>query len=148
MKLLPLLLSVFLAGTVVDGCAKKKKPATAVQVPADNPPPTVPTPPPQDPNPSTPQDPSSPTPTNPELLPLPPVALDQSGDPIIPRTPVVDAPHVIFNSGATAYYSGTVSSNICQDRNVKAYYKPCDPNGLYCFFTPSCGYFTCTTFSF
>ena len=153
--LLPLFLSVFLVGTVVDGCAtRKKKPAYAVQVPADNPPPTIPTPPPQEPsNPSNPtpppQDPSKPTPTptgtpNPVPSPLPPVPLDRSGTPIIPRTPVVYAPHVIFNSGATAYYRGTVSSDICLDWNVKAYYKPCqtDPNGLYCF-APSCGYFTC-----
>lgn len=168
LKLLPLFLSLFLIGSLVDGCAakKKKKPAS-VEVPPDSPPPAVtpngsPVPPPQEPGTPTttptpkPQDPNNPvptptpiptTPTDPAtgkpLPPLQPVPLDPVGNPIIPRTPIVVVPHVILNNGVVSYYTGRVSSAICQDRNVKAYYVPCPTNnGLYCW-GPKCGYFTC-----
>jgi len=167
LRLLPLFLSLFLIGSVVDGCAakKKKKPAS-VEVPPDSPPPAVtpngsPVPPPQEPGTPTtpepkPQDPNNPVPTptpipttpidpgtgNP-LPPLQPVPLDPVGNPIIPRTPIVVVPHVILNNGVVSYYTGRVSSAICQDPNVKAYYVPCPTNnGLYCW-GPKCGYFTC-----
>ena len=135
-----------------------------MEVPPDSPPPVVtpngsPVPPPQEPGTPTttptpkPQDPNNPVPTptpaptNPGTgnppPPLQPVPLDPVGNPIIPRTPIVPVPHVILNNGTVSYYTGVVSSAICQDPNVKAYYVPCPTdNGLYCW-GPQCGYFTC-----
>jgi hypothetical protein len=98
----------------------------------------------------------TPTPTNPNIPnnpspnPLPPVPLDPRGTPVIPQTPLVMAPHVIFNNGATSYYTGfsTISSAICQDRNVAAYYVPCaNSKALYCWgSTTKCGYYKCVRF--
>lgn len=175
MKLLPLLFIslIVTAYSSNNGCApkKKKKAATNVEVPPDSPIPTVPTPPPQEPpttpkpgepNPvPTPGNPSNPTPTptptppdvpvpgQPNPVPMPnPIPLDPRGTPIIPRTPVVVAPHVIMNTGTVFSYSGgRISSSICQDVNVHAYYVPCANSGLYCF-GPKCGYFVCQRWGF
>ena len=174
MKLLSLLLFALVV-TSTNGCApkKKKKAATNVEVPPDSPIPTVPTPPPQEPpttpkpgepNPGpTPGTPSNPIPTptptptpvpdvpgQPNPVPMPnPIPLDPRGTPIIPRTPVVVVPHVILNTGVVFVYSGVtkLSSSICRDTNINAYYVPCANSGLYCW-APQCGYFVCQRWSF
>lgn len=158
MKLLPLLLLFSLVIVTVsssNGCAPKKKKKTAnVEIPPDSPIPTIPKP--GDPNPipepspipsSTPT-PTTPTPNNP--IPISnPVPLDPRGVPIIPNTPVTTAPHIILKTGIVSVYrGGTLSSEICRDPNIHAYYIPCANSGsLYCW-EPQCGYFVCQRWGF
>lgn len=145
---------------------KKKKPATTplteqpprVLVPGDDNDPTKPQPPPIETPTPEPTPPTSPTPTEapppnvpdqPAPMPMPnPLPTDQRGVPIIPRTPIIASPHVIMNTGTVFVYNGgaNLSSAICRDTNIKAYYVPCN-SGLYCF-APKCGYFVCKRWGF
>lgn len=159
MKLLPLFLSAFMIFNI-QSCAgrKKKNPVPAPTVSPTPPippfPPTPPVPPTETPTPPpfppTPPEPGKPTPTptpTPSNGQLPPVSLDVDGIPIIPQAPITTTAHVIMTDGSVLVYRGWVSSVICFDSRITAYYKPC-PTGLYCWSTPAvsqqqCGYFIC-----
>jgi hypothetical protein len=142
------------------GCKTKKakKPSPVPTVSPTQPPvPPIPPPnpnkpdvPPPNPNkpdvpPPNPNDPTpSPTPTPiPSNGQLPSVQIDANGDPIIPQTPIVSTAHIVMTDGSARIYTGWVSSLICFNSRVVAYYKPCD-TGLYCW-TPAtqCGYILC-----
>ena len=163
MRLLPLFLSIVMIFSV-GSCANRKKKKNPVPAPTVSPippippfPPTppaeTPTPPPFPPTPPTepstptpPTEPSTPTPT-PSNGQLPSVELNGEGIPIIPQAPITTTAHVIMTNGNVMVYRGWISSGICFDSRITAYYKPC-ANGLYCWSTPAtqqqqCGYFIC-----
>jgi hypothetical protein len=157
LKWISLLLTVFVVLGSVEGCAPKKKKKPAGVAPIVNNPPTFPTPsfsPTPEPT-TTPVEPT-PTPTNtvtPSPTPtpsngqLPPVDKDDAGNPIIPTTPIAPTAHTILQTGAVLTYPGIVSSSICRDGQIVAYFKPCSSGGLYCWTLPQsqdvCGYFVC-----
>jgi hypothetical protein len=68
--------------------------------------------------------------------------------------PIVPVSHVVLNSGVVVLYQGKeMTSNICRDTDVYAYYISCgnESGGLYCWEwfkpTPQCGYFICQRWS-
>lgn len=158
-----LILGISVSVSVVESCKTKTK-----KKPAQQQLPTIvgsPTPPPQEPAPNpepgkpnpipTPGQPiptPTPTPTSspsPNPIPTPaPIPLDRYGNPIIPVTPVVLAPHVILDTGVVVIVRNEVlTAQICAEADVTAYYVPCSDTGLNCWgwFKPAvtCGYFIC-----